>query len=143
MSTRSLVGGLTDDGTYVVYVHNDGYPDGRLVELEQIIERDGAAKALVNILSAREGGWSYLAAGTQAGSKDHTGHGTIVPGYGLKYNDAPEATPMRFPEEWEPDSWCEYVYLIPEVGPIRHAAVQRDVKPEEWDWKEHGVAAAT
>ena len=25
MSSRTLVGGLTDGGTYIVYVHNDGH----------------------------------------------------------------------------------------------------------------------
>lgn len=139
MSTRSLVGGLTDSGTYVVYVHYDGYPEGRLEVLEEIIKRDGAPKALATILSARAGGWSYLKSDTD-GEKDHLeGRGQVVEGYGLQYTDAPQATPVRFPEEWEPDSWAEYVYLIPEVGPIRYAEVERGVKPEDWNWKEHEV----
>jgi hypothetical protein len=143
MSTRSLVGGLTDSGTYVVYVHSDGYPEGRLPVLEAIIKRDGPAKALVNILSARAGGWSYLEEDTPPTAKDHLdGRGRVVEGYGLQYNDAPEATPLRFPEEYDVQTWIEYVYLIPEVGPIRYAAADRSTPPEEWDWKEHHVEVA-
>jgi hypothetical protein len=47
--------------------------------------------------------------------------------------------PIRFPEEYTDDMWAEYVYLIPEVGPIRWAAVGRGVAPEEWDWQEHEI----
>lgn len=139
MSTRSIVGGLTDGGTYAVYVHNDGYPDGRLPVLEALIKRDGANKVLATLLSGREGGWSYLDDTTGADGRT-PGHGRIVEGYGCAYNDAPDATPLRFPEEYNDDSWIEWVYLISETGTIRFAATQRGVKPEEWNWNEHAMA---
>jgi hypothetical protein len=142
MSTRSLVGGLTDSGTYVVYVHSDGYPEGRLPVLDAIIKRDGAAKALATILSAREGGWSYLEADTKDGGQTHLeGRGRNIGGYGCQYTDAPEATPQRFPEEYSDDQWAEYVYLIPEEGPLIWAEVQRGKPTEEWNWQRHEVGA--
>lgn len=136
MSTRSLVGGLTDGGTYVTYVHYDGYPDARLPVLEELIKRDGPARVLSTILQARTGGWSALEPSTK---ESHILHGEVVPGYGVKYTDAAEGPQLRFPEEYNDDSWCEYVYLIPEIGPIRYAEIQRGVKPEAWRWQEHEV----
>jgi len=140
MSTRSLVGGLTDSGTYAVYVHNDGYPEGRLPELDAIIERDGAAKALATILSAREGGWSVLDANTKLGRSSSLGdRGRVVEGYGVAYTDAPDVPPLRFPEEYSTDAWIEYVYLISEVGPVKFVNVPHGTPPEEWSWKEHHI----
>lgn len=142
MSTRSLVGGLTDSGTYVVYVHSDGYPEGRLPVLDAIISRDGAPKALATILSAREGGWSYLEPGTKDGGATHLdGRGRNIGGYGCQYTDAPDQPPMRFPEDYIDDMWAEYVYLIPETGPLIWAAVKRGVPTENWDWQRHELPA--
>lgn len=143
MSTRSLVGGLTDMGTFVVYVHFDGYPEGRLPVLDAIIKRDGAAKALATLLMAKEGGWSSLDEDQDASVPNVLGQrAESVEGYGVKYTDAPEIKPQRFPEEYHDDSWAEYVYLIPEVGPIRWAAAERGTAPEEWNWKEHEIGEA-
>lgn len=140
MSTRSLVGGLTDSGTYVVYVHFDGYPEGRLPVLDELIKRDGAAKVLATILMAREGGWSYLDADIDPGAKTALGsRGRVVPGYGLMYADEPTVKPVRFPEEYSDESWAEYVYLIPEVGPLVWAAAEPGKPTEQWDWQRHEV----
>jgi hypothetical protein len=141
MSTRSLVGGLTDMGTYVVYVHFDGYPEGRLPVLDYLIKRDGAAKTLATILMANEGGWSYLAPDIDtSGNPSPLGNrGEIVEGYGLKYIDAPEVKPYRFPEEYSTDMWAEYVYLIPEEGPLIWAAAVQGKPTEEWDWQRHEI----
>src|SRR4051812_40344594 len=104
MSTRSLVGGLTDSGTYAVYVHFDGYPEGRLPVLDAIIKRDGAARALATILMADEGGWSSLDADTTEGVPTMLGpRGESVVGYGVKYRDAPEVKAIRFPEDYTED----------------------------------------
>jgi hypothetical protein len=140
MSTRSLVGGLTDMGTYVVYVHFDGYPEGRLPELEGMVKRDGAARVLVELLSAKEGGWSVLDHQADASMRNSLGdRGRVVEGYGLAYTDAPGSGPQRFPEDYTDDVWAEWVYLIPEVGPIRYAECVHGKPPEDWDWNEHPV----
>lgn len=134
------MGGLTDSGTYTVYVHFDGYPDGRLPVLDAMIKRDGAPKVLATLLMARSGGWSLLNQDQKLDGRNSLGdRGNVVEGYGIKYDDAPDWTPQRFPEEYEVKSDVEYVYLIPEVGPILWAAAKYGVKPDDWDWQKHDV----
>lgn len=141
MSTRSYVGCAKTKR--VVYVHFDGYPEAKLPQLAQLIERDGAEKVLETIMSARTGGWSYIDP-SQADSGDTGGlgdRGRVVEGYGLAYTDlqTEEGEPTYIGDGMSENDriWIEYVYLIdPETGIItwwstEDSPVFRTLDPKE------------
>ena len=122
MSTRGYIGCAKTQR--VVYCHFDCYDEAKLPTLSRIILRDGPAKAVETLLSARTGGWSYLD-DSERGS--HTGglgdRGQVVEGYGVKYTDlqTEEGEPKYIGDGLtkEDQVWIEYVYLIdPETGVI-------------------------
>ena len=135
MSSRSLVGGLTDGGTYTVYVHNDGH----LPTLTELIRRDGVNHVLGTLLTARDGGWSYLDP-HEDGTRNHLlgERGRSVPGYGVAYTDEPGTMPVRFPDGWSEDFWADAVYLIGDYGSIRWAEPCEcgQCGPQRWEWRE-------
>lgn len=113
MSTRSIVGVLSPEGKEIgvgVYVHSDGYPEGRLPYLKKYIVRDGVEVVATTILSANTGGWSYL---FDDYSDNNLGHvrAEVVAGYGLKYLDAPKGAPMLHSEALK-DWGIEYAYYL-------------------------------
>lgn len=123
MSTRCYVGCAQTQR--VVYCHFDGYDEAKLPTLSQIILRDGPAKAVETLLSARTGGWSYLNEDEPGdGSSGPLGdRGRVVEGYGLAYTDlqTEEGEPKYIGDGMSEDDriWIEYVYLIhPETGII-------------------------
>lgn len=114
MSTRSIVGIVTPESPEVgigVYVHSDGYPEGRLPVLKSLIIKHGAAEVASTILSAENGGWSYL---DENYTENYLGdRGAAVPGYGLKYTDVQtgEAPPQKH-SEVVGDIFIEFMYYI-------------------------------
>ena len=130
MSRRTLVGGLTDGGVYVTYVHNGGC----MPTLRNLIQRDGVDTVLGTLLTARDGGWSLLNP-REDGTDDWLGdRGRAVPGYGVAYTDNPGTMPVRFPEAWSDDYWADAVYLLQGDGSIRWA-VPGDDAPDTWAWR--------
>lgn len=119
MSTRSIAAVETEAGIVGVYVHSDGYPEGkwgRLATYRDLIDRDGAAKVCETLLTHSH--WSYVFmedGGTVR--PDELG----VPGYGAVLESNNERfTPDQLDEWWD----SEYVYVIhPETGHIRWAAL--------------------
>ena len=121
MSTRSTTGILHTESAEVgsgVYVHSDGYPEGRLPVLKEIILRDGVDKVIKTILSATTGGWSYL--DTRYTANYLGDRGELVPGYGLKYTDQQSDPKNRIKHsDFVGDSWLEFAYYIdPLTGDI-------------------------
>ena len=122
MSTRGYIGCAKTQR--VVYNHFDSYAEAKLPTLSHLIVRDGAAKVVETLLSARTGGWSYLdhqAQGEDSGALGERGR--MVEGYGLAYTDMQvgEAEPTYIGDGLSDDDqiWIEYVYLIdPETGVI-------------------------
>ena len=80
MGTRATVGYKTvhanKEMVVGTYIHYDGYPDHTLVQLVEIIKRDGIQTALDTIVHGAKG-WSILDA--------HASYGK--PGYGGAYDD--------------------------------------------------------
>ena len=121
MSTRSITGIWKPEGDPIgvgVYVHSDGYPEGRLPDLKKMIVRDGPEKVAATIMSAKKGGWSYL-------FTDYTNNylgedrAKLVPGYGLMYLDGAEEKPIKDADLEKDGWWCEYRYYIDvETGDI-------------------------
>lgn len=112
MSTRSIVGVLSPEGKEIgvgVYVHSDGYPEGRLPYLKKYIVRDGVEKVAQTILSANTGGWSYL---FDDYDDNRLGdRADVVAGYGLKYTDVDPEKPMTHSEALK--NWgIEYAYYL-------------------------------
>ena len=148
MSTRSVVGVITEKGRIGRYVHSDGYPEGRLPNLSAIIRKFGATEAAKIVMElGDQGGWSYL-------SPDYTDNrlgadrAVVVPGVGLAYRDAPKnARGYDYTdEEARQDFGIEYRYYIDTVTgeiewyegestePQRHAtllAIRQDGEPAE------------
>lgn len=118
MSTRSFTGGVTERGVEGRYVHYDGAPEARLPVLDAIVARDGAAAALRTIMAADRGGWSYLDT-ERAENTLGADRAEVVPGYGLRYTDAPQDEPMRLEDAVE-DVWMEHAYVILPGGAVRH-----------------------
>lgn len=122
MSTRCYVGDAKTQR--VVYCHFDGYDSAKLPTLSHLVVRDGAAKVVETLLSARTGGWSYLDHQAQGEGSGALGdRGRMVEGYGLAYTDMQvgEAEPTYIGDGLSDDDqiWIEYVYLIdPETGVI-------------------------
>lgn len=113
MSTRSIVGvALRDEAGHLTgswagrYVHFDGYPAARLPVLNAIIQRDGAAAAVEQLLAHD---WSLLDDQQVEGAEVTEYHHTqAVAGYGLFYTDADFGllTPTNA------DCGAEYLYLL-------------------------------
>ncbi|QGJ95025.1 hypothetical protein SEA_REDWATTLEHOG_164 [Gordonia phage RedWattleHog] len=121
MSTRSVTGIWKPEGDPIgvgVYVHSDGYPEGRLPDLKKMITRDGPEKVVQTILSAKRGGWSYLDV-EYANNYLGEDRAKLVPGYGLMFLDGDhEPKPLRHSEVIR-TFWCEYAYYIDvETGDI-------------------------
>jgi hypothetical protein len=134
MGTRSIVYGRTESGTKGVYVHFDGYPEGRLPVLEALIKRDGVNKVASTLL-ARPSGWSSLDPKQDAVLPDHYNDGRFeaVPGYGVQYTDTEfvdeltgEKTQQGNREYMDTspetrDMWIEYVYILEQDGSLSWA----------------------
>lgn len=134
MSTRSVVYARTESGLKGVYVHYDGYPDGRLPVLAELIRRDGVSAVVVAILG-RPSGWSHLSphqdGELEGGQND--GRFIAVPGYGVQYNHEPVtttwsddpvvqgATEYQTPDGVIGDCFIEYVYVIEHDGSVTWA----------------------
>lgn len=131
MSTRSIVFARTESGLKGVYVHWDGYPQGRLPVLHEMIRRDGVSKTVSTIV-ASPSGWSHLnpLQGSELEPMYDDGRFIAVPGYGVKYNDQPVEfhgreiiqgdTEYRTPEMSQ-DVFIEFMYVIEEDGTITWA----------------------
>lgn len=134
MGTRSVVFARTESGLKGVYVHFDGYPDGRLPLLRTLIKRDGVDTVVRTILG-KPSGWSHLNADQSSVLEKYLEDGRFlaIPGYGVQYNDQPVETPWsdtpvvqgelkyRTPEDVFGDPFIEYVYVIEEDGSISWA----------------------
>lgn len=132
MSTRSVVFAHTESGMKGVYVHWDGYPEGRLPALHSIIQRDGVSKAVITILG-KPSGWSHLSPEQDGnlGRMYDDGRFIAVPGYGIQYNDQPVEhwgkevvqgdLEYRTPESVMGDVFIEFVYIIEQDGSISWA----------------------
>lgn len=90
MGTRSLVGAETESGTKLVYVHWDGYPEGRLPVLHEFIKRHGLDKTIATILETTSG-WSSLDPDHEPELREfaRTGQFEIVQGFGERYTLTP------------------------------------------------------
>lgn len=150
MGTRSIVAARFAEGLKGVYVHWDGYPDGRLPVLKALIERDGVETVIKTILG-KPSGWSSL---SQHQEPDDLGFGMddgrflAIPGYGVQYNDQPvkasySSTPVVQGNEqyWTPDEhtadevFIEYIYIIERDGTIKWAESMK-VGYDDLEWHE-------
>lgn len=126
MSTRSIVAFETEVGIRGVYVHYDGYPDGRLPVLKKMINRDGAAKVTATILAIPA--WASLDNDQSLDSNPF-----VIEGYGRRFNPEDKDdyfTPNQLQEWWD----SEYVYVIhPETGAIRWAAIGVGHEGQSWE----------
>ena len=154
MSTRSLTAFVTESGVLGRYTHFDGYPAGRIPVLLELLERDGYGTVCATVLGRP--GWSSL-------TPERTDHmlgdrGESVPGYGVAYTEAqyagfdvPQPTPWE--NEFGPDSWLEFGYIVHPSGkieafsagdpstPLTAAEVYDDLYPEDRPaWVRHVVA---
>ena len=137
MSTRSLVAAETEKGVVGVYVHWDGYPDGRIEVLRQLAQRDGMA-AMVRTIVGKPNGWSSLdpeAATLSIGY--HDGRFALVPGYGIEYTNVENQGHTEYwtPETHDPETWAEYLYIIRANGTVDWAPInsdERDITTFDW-----------
>lgn len=88
MSTRWCVGVLSEDESFRGrYVHCEGYPASAGRVLTELLARfDGGIGQLLDVLTIRNYGWSYLDPKTTADAT-HVGHSKIVEGVGAAYTD--------------------------------------------------------
>lgn len=130
MSTRSIVAAETEKGIIGVYVHCDGYPEGRLPVLRALAARDGLAK-VVHTIVGKPNGWSCLDEDQPAedenirlGAPDR--FATVV-GYGIEYTTVEGQADTEY---WTPNSdpeanWAiAFFYIIRTNGTV--------------DWAENG-----
>jgi hypothetical protein len=129
-----------------VYVHFDGYPDGRLPVLDALVKRDGVSKVVCTLL-ARPSGWSQLDQHLDS-LPDHYNDGRFesVPGYGIQYTDTEfvdqltgEKTQQGNKEYMDTsaetrDMWIEYVYIVEQDGSISWAP-NKDADWENLPWR--------
>lgn len=137
MSTRSLIGGDTDRGTIMVYVHSDGYPDGhwgKIETLRRLIAAHGIDRVMATLLQTTSG-WSSFDGDTDDGlSKAYDdGRFELVPGFGVRYTltemeprwpggqpyvqgNTSYATPADF--TGDADNWWDvaYIYVVSADG---------------------------
>ena len=152
MSTRSIVYGRTDSGIKGVYVHWDGYPEGRLPVLHALIARDGVDKVMSTLL-ARPSGWSSLhpEQDSQLPPLYSDGRFEVVPGYGIQYSDVemPDAISGEMTKQGDSAYrttsiedrviWVEFLYVIEPDGSITWA----ENFSEPWDtlkWRGYSSA---
>ena|SRR6478609_4280553 len=137
MGTRSIVAARTESGIKGVYVHWDGYPEGRLPVLRAMIERDGVSKVVRTIIG-KPNGWSHLSneMGDELESMHSDGRFIAVPGYGVQYADYPIQGDQNY---WEPkdhtesEVFIEYIYIINEDGSVDWAdACGKDFRALRW-----------
>lgn len=122
MSTRSILAFETEKGVRGVYIHSDGYPEGkhgRLSQLKILLERDGVTKLATTVLAHPY--WSCLFADTTENSTNLNDN-TFVSGYGQVFEPEPGDryfTPDQLAEWWD----SEYVYLVNPEGKVRWATL--------------------
>lgn len=143
MGTRSYVAAETERGTIGVYVHWDGYPEGRLPVLRAIAARDGLAK-MVKTIVGKPNGWSSLSPNAHDADSAHMtdsmqrdGRFELVPGYGVEYTEVEGQADTSYwtPATHHPESWAEYIYIIRPDGSVRWAETEygnADVESFNW-----------
>lgn len=155
MGTRSIVYARTESGIKGVYVHWDGYPEGRLPVLSALIGRDGVSKVVCTLLG-RPSGWSHLSPQYDSlRSFEQDGRFEAVPGYGVQYTDTEfpdpfnDGTMMRQGNESYSDTspesrhlWIEWLYVIEQDGSISYAENLPGTKWEALDWRTHPLGMA-
>jgi hypothetical protein len=144
MSTRSIVYGHTESGIKGVYVHFDGYPEGRLPVLAKLIQRDGVDRVMSTIL-AQTWGWSSLDANPVPPElPPYMGDGRfeLVTGYGVRYTKDDGGEPdYRDTSQQARDIFIEYVYVVEQDGSISYATNQ-DVPWDDLAWESTALAGA-
>ena len=117
MSTRSIVAAQTEKGLVGVYVHFDGYPEGRLPVLEALIKRDGVETVVATLLEGQD--WSSLDNEPEPPG-EFDGGKTFVPGYGLCYSSkyGSDRSPYWTPDQGYDWMGTEYIYFIHPDGSI-------------------------
>jgi hypothetical protein len=113
-----------------VYVHWDGYPEGRLPVLRALIERDGVSRVVMTIMG-QPSGWSSLSPDTfEPQAPGHNGEErfTTVPGYGVQYKPHPIQGNEHYwtPADAPGDYGDEFIYIIDPEGNVRWAATDGD-----------------
>lgn len=130
MATRSMIGTYGPDGEWDMrYVHWDGYPEGVGAQLCRIVNRDGVQRAIRNLVSENESGWSSLGADTMHPRPDASDRFVTIVGYGHAYLDD-DGVPARNvgPEN---GMGCEWAYAITE-----HACGAAMIDVWAWDFME-------
>jgi hypothetical protein len=145
MATRSYVAAETERGIIGVYVHWDGYPEGRLSVLRDLVARDGLA-TVVKTIVGKPNGWSHLSADPgnnelSIGMQD--GRFGVVPGYGVEYTTVQGQARTEYwtPETNSAESWCEYVYIIRTNGTVDWAPIGCGDDIAEYDWATESLRA--
>lgn len=148
MGTRSIVYARTESGIKGVYVHWDGYPDGRLPVLAALMARDGVDKVVCTLL-ARPSGWSHLKPSQDGTLREYESDGRFeaVPGYGVQYTDTEMPDPfndgkmVRQGNEAYSDTtaesrniWIEWLYVIEQDGAISYAENLPGTNWDALDW---------
>ena len=113
MATRSVVAIPAGDGWMGRYVHWDGYPEGRLPILLELVARDGLDQVVQTVVQGNYG-WSHLdpEAGMQMDDMYQDGRFIPVPGYGMAYTlDQAGGAEMMTDTDTDP-VWIEYVYVL-------------------------------
>jgi len=124
MATRSIVAAHTEKGVRGVYVHWDGYPEGRVPVLKHLIARDGVGKVVATILGQPHG-WSHLdpeIVESQAPGINGADRFLTIPGYGVQYLPYPIQGNENYWTPTDGSDWMgiEYVYLITESGEVEY-----------------------
>lgn len=151
MGTRSIVYARTESGIKGVYVHWDGYPEGRLPVLSALIGRDGVSKVVCTLLG-RPSGWSHLKPSQDETLRDYESDGRFeaVPGYGVQYTDTEFPDPLKEGQltrqgaetysDTSPESrhlWIEWLYVIEEDGSISYAENLPGTKWDALEWRSY------
>lgn len=147
MGTRSIVAARIGDQIRGVYVHWDGYPEGRLPVLRALIERDGVGQVVDTILG-KPSGWSSLSnhQSTELDAFLCDGRFLAIEGYGVQYNDEPvqirgESVVQADADYWVPedhstdDIWIEYIYIINQDGSVDWAASPAAAAFDDLAWQ--------
>lgn len=148
MGTRSYVAAETERGIIGVYVHWDGYPDGRIPVLRELVARDGLA-TVVKTIVGKPNGWSGLSAhDTELSPGMQDGRFEAVPGYGIQYTtvDGQADDSYWTPETHDAESWCEYLYIIRTDGTVDWAEIEygnRDISAYNWHTESLSSLAVT
>jgi len=112
MSTRCVVGIISESGKVGRYSHWDGYLDAKLPTLAAIVARDGATQAGNMLMAQDRGGWSSLDENASLVQESTLGgRSEIIVGYGEAYRDVEPQKPITFVEA-EADGMIEYAYFV-------------------------------